>query len=228
MNGAIAVFVKTPGQSPVKTRLAASLGRENAELFHLTAARSVVSVTQQMKAKTDIKNYYAVAEQSALEHHYWQDLPCLWQGEGGLGERMAHIYQTLLKKHDYVILVGADIPQMTAKELLKAVDWLIHREQARLTFAPSVDGGFWMLGGNCNIPHNIWTEVVYSRSDTGIQFFNKIDRLGDIKMMSCLRDVDEVHDLIPLRENLTELSEPSPEQRELLKFLDNLPEYQYA
>jgi len=85
MNGAIAVFVKTPGQSPVKTRLAASLGRENAELFHLTAARSVVSVTQQMKAKTDIKNYYAVAEQSALEHHYWQDLPCLWQGEGGLG-----------------------------------------------------------------------------------------------------------------------------------------------
>jgi len=228
MSGAIAVFVKTPGKSPVKTRLAAILGQENAELFHLTAARSVLSVTQQMTTKTDIQNYYAVAEQSALEHQYWQDLPCLWQGEGGLGVRMAHIYQTLLKQHDYVILVGADIPQMTAKELLKAVDWLTHQEQARLSFAPSVDGGFWMFGGNCNIPNNIWTDVVYSQADTGMQFFNKIDKLGDIKTLSCLRDVDEVEDLIPLRESLMELPEPSSEQRELLKFLDNLPEYQYA
>jgi glycosyltransferase A (GT-A) superfamily protein (DUF2064 family) len=42
------------------------------------------------------------------------------QGEGGLGERMAHIYNTLLKQHDFVLLVGADIPQMTVAELRDA------------------------------------------------------------------------------------------------------------
>jgi len=116
----IAVFVKTPGLSPVKVRLAAKLGRKTAEAFHLAAAQSVSSVVQELSNLTDIQSYYAVAEQAALNHSYWQDLPCLWQGEGGLGDRMAHIYQTLLAEHDFVILVGADIPQMTTAELLIA------------------------------------------------------------------------------------------------------------
>ena len=155
MSGAIAVFVKTPGLSPVKTRLAAKLGREAAEAFHLAAAQSVSSVVQELSSLTDIQSYYAVAEQAALNHSHWQDLPCLWQGDGGLGERMAHIYQTLLAEHDFVILVGADIPQMTTAELLIASSWLPHADQARLIFAPSIDGGFWAFGGNCNIPQAI-------------------------------------------------------------------------
>lgn len=223
MSGAIAVFVKTPGLSPVKTRLAAKLGRESAEAFHLASAQSVSAVVQELSILTDIQSYYAVAEQSALNNNYWQDLPCLWQGDGGLGERMAHIYHTLLAKHDFVILVGADIPQMTTSELLVASNWLPHEEQARLIFAPSFDGGFWAFGGNCNIPHTIWTDVVYSQADTGAQFFNKIEQLGDIKTLSPLRDVDEVSDLLPLRDALLNLTETLPEQHELIRFLDVLP-----
>lgn len=223
MSGAIAVFVKTPGISPVKTRLASKLGQEAAEAFHLASSRSVCSITQSLSQQADIKGYYAVAEESALKHSYWEDLPCLWQGEGGLGERMAHIYQTLLAEHDFVILVGADIPQMTAVELLAASAWLPHEEQARLVFAPSIDGGFWAFGGNCNIPQATWTDVIYSEVDTGAQFFNKIEKLGDIKTLSSLRDVDEVSDLLPLRDALLNLTEPLPEQDKLIQFLDALP-----
>lgn len=223
MSGAIAVFVKTPGLSPVKTRLAVKLGKETAEAFHLAAARSVSSVVQELRKRVDIQSYYAVAEHAALNHNYWQDLPCLWQGEGGLGERMAHVYQELLATHDFVILVGADIPQMTTTELLSASAWLLHEEQARLIFAPSLDGGFWAAGGNCNIPQVIWTDTLYSTSETGAQFLNKIELLGDIKILSSLRDVDEVSDLLPLRDALLNLSEPLPEQYELIRFLDVLP-----
>ncbi len=223
MKGAIAIFVKTPGFSPVKTRLAASLGQENAEAFHLAAARSVASVVQELSKLADIKGYYAVAEETALKHRYWQDLPCLWQGEGGLGERMAHIYQALLTKHDFVILVGADIPQMTAADLLVAANWLAHDEQARLSFAPSIDGGFWAFGGNFSIPLCVWTDVVYSVAETGAQFLRNIENLAEIKRLAPLRDVDDVSDLLPLRDALLNLPEPSPEQYELLRFLDALP-----
>lgn len=223
MSGAIAVFVKTPGLSPVKTRLAATLGRETAEAFHLASSQSVSSVAQSLSQQADLKSYYAVAEESALNHSYWEDLPCLWQGEGGLGERMAHIYQRLLNKHDFVILVGADIPQMTTAELLDAVSWLPHEEQARLVFGPSVDGGFWVFGGNCSVPQSLWTDIVYSSADTGAHFFNKIDQLGDVKTLSVLRDVDEVSDLLPLRDALLNLPDPLPEQYELIRFLDVLP-----
>ena len=36
----------------------------------------------------------------------------------GCGTPLPHIYQTLLAKHDFVMLVGADLPQMTATDLL--------------------------------------------------------------------------------------------------------------
>ncbi len=222
MSGAIAVFVKTPDLSPVKTRLAVKLGQKNAEAFHLASSRSVASVVQFLSQEENIKSYYAVAEESALNHPYWQDMPCVWQGEGGLGERMALIYQILLEQHDYVILVGADIPQMTRKHLEKATAWLPHNEQARLVFAPSDDGGFWLLGGNCNIPKEVWTDVIYSEAETGAHFLNKIKKLGDIKILESLNDVDEVEDLIQLHSDLHNLSALTKAQQQLKVFVDNL------
>jgi rSAM/selenodomain-associated transferase 1 len=223
MSGALAVFVKTPGLSPVKTRLAATLGQESAEAFHLAASRSVAAVADALSQQVDLQSYYAVAESDGLEHSYWQDLPCLWQGEGGLGERMAYIYQSLLAKHDFVILVGADIPQMTATELLKAATWLTRAESKRLAFGPSIDGGFWVFGGNCSVPQTLWTDVTYSAPETGSHFFKEIEQLGTVKTLVALRDVDEVSDLLPLRDALLNLPEPLPEQYELLRFLDVLP-----
>jgi len=223
MRGAIAVFVKTPGLSPVKTRLAVALGKEAAEGFHLAASASVAAVAQSLSQQTDIQSYFAVAEDTALNHSYWNDLPCLWQGEGELGERMAHIYQTLLNQHDFVILVGADIPQMTAVELLKATAWLPHEEQARFVFGPSIDGGFWVFGGNCSIPQSLWTNVLYSEADTGADFLNRIEQLGSVKTLQALCDVDEVNDLLPLHDALLKLPEPLPEQSELIRFLEALP-----
>ena len=223
MKGAIAVFVKTPGLSPVKTRLAVKLGQDAAEAFHFASARAVAAVVQAAGSTALFRCYYAVAEQSALNHDYWQDLPCLWQGEGDLGERMAQVYRTLLNEHDFVMLVGADIPQMTAAELMAASAWLAHHEQARFAIAPSADGGFWLFGGNRGVPEKIWTEVIYSVADTGLQFTNKITRLGQVRTFARLRDVDEPDDLISLHSALLDLTEPLPAQLELLHFLGTLP-----
>lgn len=223
MSGAIAVFVKTPGLSPVKTRLATKWGKTHAEAFHLASARAVAAVVQAASESAALQGYYAVAEPAALHADTWQALPCIWQGRGGLGERMAQVYQALLKRHDFVLLVGADSPQMTATELLAAAAWLAGDERARLALGFSVDGGFWLFGGNCGVPLALWTDVTYSAADTGMQFFNKMARLGDIKILATLLDVDELDDVPPLRTALLELPEPLPAQLELLRFLATLP-----
>jgi len=225
MKGAIAIFVKTPGLSPVKTRLAVKLGQEIAESFHLASAKTVADVVQLSCETEDLTGYFAVAEEEALDHNYWEDLPCILQGGGGLGERMAHIYHSLLSKYDFVILIGADIPQMSSADLLQAASWLSHSEQARLAFAPSDDGGFWLFGGNCPIPHTLWGDVVYSVEDTGKQFLKHIEQYGEVKILNTLRDIDELEDLIPLRESLTKLPQAIPAQHALIHFLDTvLPE----
>ncbi|CAG7855965.1 hypothetical protein MCAMS1_00291 [biofilm metagenome] len=223
MTGAVALFVKTPGLSPVKTRLAKSLSAEIAESFHLSAARATSASIRATSREAPVQGYYAIAEESALAHVVWQDMPCLWQGEGGLGERMCYVYQTLLSQHDFVILVGADIPQMTAQQLILASEWLAHDQQARLSFGPSFDGGFWLFGGNCLVPDAMWTEVTYSVADTGAQFLRKVVRLGEVQYLPSLRDVDEPCDLVFLHETLHGMSCLLPEQVELLQYLENLP-----
>ena len=219
MSGALVIFVKTPGLSPVKTRLSVKLGLSFAEAFHLKAADAVREVVQCAGRRQALQGYFAVAEQSALTHPYWRDLPCLWQGEGGLGERMAHVYHGLLRRHAFVILVGADIPQMTVAELVTASTWLHPNGHPRMAFGPSEDGGFWLFGGNREVPAQLWTEVIYSVADTGAQFFSRIERLGTVRTLTPLCDVDEVSDVIRLRRSLAELAEPLPAQRELHRFL---------
>lgn len=223
MKGALAIFVKTVGISPVKTRLVKVLGHELAEEFHLLSAHAVCAVSKVLSHSCDVQGYYAVAEKEALTHGDWQSLPCLWQGEGGLGERMAHIYQALLKKHDFVMLVGADIPQMTSVDLNIGAQWLVHEEQARLVFASSIDGGFWAFGGNCPVPDELWSEVVYSKVNTGSEFLKRVECLGNVKFLSVLRDVDEVTDLPFLHQSLLDLPDPLSEHLDLIKFLESLP-----
>jgi len=224
MNGAIAIFVKTPGFSPVKTRLAAHLGQHAAETFHLASAHAVAAVAQSVSRNKPIQSYFAVAEQSALSHAHWQRLPSLWQGEGGLGERMAHIYQSLLKKHAFVILVGADSPQMTRVDLINAVLWLTCRSQRmqRMTFGPSQDGGFWLFGGNCSVPLSLWTSVTYSTASTGVQFFNQIQQLGKVQTLTQLLDVDLADDLPMMLQLLKKLSKPLPEQHLLMQTIKTM------
>ncbi|MDC9729351.1 MAG: DUF2064 domain-containing protein [Methyloprofundus sp.] len=218
MSGAIAIFVKTVGLSPLKTRLAKTIGTDNAEAFHLAASSAVSSIVQQ----TYLDCYYAVAEQSAVNHPDWQDLTCIWQGEGGLGERMRLVHQSLLKKHDFVLLVGADIPQMTVDEIFKASVYLEDASQKRSAFAPSEDGGFWLFGSNFVIAENIWTDVLYSQANTGDSFLQAIKALAPVKILDTCRDVDELADLHALQVSLAGLAQPTEEQQQLSKFLTNI------
>jgi len=217
---AIAIFVKTPGWSPVKTRLAATLGKDTAEAFHLQAAQTVAATLKQLASAA--QGYFAVAEAEALTQPCWQTLPCIAQGAGGLGERLARVYRDLQQRYASVVLIGADSPQMTVAQLSEAINWLSDSSQARLVYGASTDGGFWLVGGTVAIPETVWTDVSYSQADTGSQLLKRIKPLGEIKHLPMLGDVDEATDLLALQQALHDLPIPSPEQQQLLVFLASL------
>lgn len=118
--GAMAVFVKTPGLSPVKTRLAGTIGREAAEEFHRLSAAAVEAVVGFAAAEIGANPFWAVAEENGRSHPLWSRFERVWQGPGELGERLARIYDALIERHGYVIFVGADSPQITPALLRSA------------------------------------------------------------------------------------------------------------
>ena len=210
---ALAIFVKTPGLSPVKTRLAAGIGQEAAGRFYEMSLRAVADIAG---AALGITPYWAVAEPHATSHALWASFPTLWQGEGGLGDRLDHVYATLRERHGQVLLVGADSPQIT-------VD-LLHQAAAATEFVMgrAEDGGFWLFGGSAEIARTIWQSVPYSAPDTATRLLEKIESLGGTRFLPSLHDVDEVSDLAAIGAALARLGHPTASQIRLRHWIEHL------
>lgn len=218
----IAIFVKTPGYSPIKTRLAAQLDVARAEQFHLYAASAVASVCAQV---TNLSTYFAIAEADAFAIHQvdpvtspWGNLAAVFQGEGGLGQRMWQVYNELRTRHPIVFLIGADIPQLQADDIREMLIWL-QQDSPRMAIAPSDDGGFWCFGGNCDIALNAWNSVDYSVASTRVAFSANLTPFGCQKLFKHLADVDEYADLLAANTQLHKLSNPTAAQKELMHLL---------
>jgi rSAM/selenodomain-associated transferase 1 len=200
---AAAVFVKTPGLSPIKTRLAASVGRELAEDWHRRAADCVANVV----LAADLPCYWAVAEPDALDQALWSGLPRLAQGSGSLGQRMARIHSALLQQHSAAVLLGADLPQLEARHLRAATEWL-NKPGPRAVLGPARDGGFWLFGANRPAPEAHWTAVTYSRDDTARNFRAALGEEFVWSELEPLTDLDTADDLVPVHAELDRIAEP--------------------
>jgi uncharacterized protein len=211
MNGGAGIFVKTPGLSPLKTRLAAGLGTAAAEQWYRLAAEAVATTLRQVPGLTP---YWVVAESDARASVAWRGLPQLAQGEGELGSRMGRAHAALLERHDFALLAGADTPQLDPDALAAAAHWL-SSDVPRLVMGPARDGGFWLIGANRNPAPEDWLRVPCGREDTARGFQLALQHLGEWRLLPELTDVDELADMAPMLAELEALGRPSPEQRRL-------------
>lgn len=220
MTAAIAIFVKTPGRSPVKTRLACGIGVAAAEAFHRLAARAVAGVAR--AAGCGLEPYWAVAEDAALEDPCWSDLPCVRQGPGDLGARQDHVYSTLLRRYDEIFLTGADVPHMQPAHL-RAGCRALATSGTSFVLGAAEDGGYWLFGGRATVPRDTWCGVTYSSPDTVGRLRAALQPFGDVALAPSLFDVDRPADLPRLAAALAALPAPLPAQRRLLDWLRSEP-----
>ncbi len=221
MRVGIAIFVKTPGHSPLKTRLAAGIGVDAAQQFHLLAADAVAAVARRaQRCMPVLTPHWAVAEATALDDPAWSALPRIAQVEGDLGARMAHVTEHLLTHFDAALLLGADTPQITATDIIAAARALQTTQHA---IGPSIDGGFWLFATRGGVPEAAWSDTPWSQADTAARFCDVVlnDALNDasIAHLRSLRDVDSTDDLLPLLHDLDALDGPLPEQQRLAEWL---------
>lgn len=223
MKGGLAIFVKTPGISPLKTRLSAGIGTASESWYRL-AADAVKSVALESRTKFGIHAYWAVAEKEALQNSLWQSLPRLAQAETGtedLGERMGRVMRMLIRQHGFGILLGADAPQICSNDIQMAAEFLNHATP-RLVLGPARDGGFWCVGSNHPFPIELWQSVVYSQGNTCKDFVAAFSPYAEIMNLRTLSDVDEIADLAQCNRELKILECRTAEQQALLESFKRL------
>lgn len=186
MRTALAIFVKTPSLSLVKTRLAATIGRVRAEEFYHASLGAVKVCAQQ----ADVTPFWAVAEIEGVGDPLWSDFLTLHTGGGDLGARQYHIYRTLLEEYDRVILIGADAPQITADLLRDAIKALDTHD---FVIGPAHDGGYYLFGGRMHMDASVWSDVPWSTEHTREALITKLP--AKPVFLSFLSDVDTHDDL---------------------------------
>jgi hypothetical protein len=211
----IATFVKTPGQTPLKTRLAAGIGQDQAHKFYTLACQAIRSILE--KTPVHITAYWAVAEQGQTD--YWHQFPNLWQGVGGLGDRLHKIYGELLFNHKVGMLIGADCPQISTSMVNEAFQTC--RNSQSFVLGPASDGGFYLLAGSKTIPHGVWNKVPYSHADTYQLLKAELQKIGSVVELDPLTDVDTKDDLAEMIQEMNRI-DLTQDQEVLLQWLSDL------
>lgn len=201
------------------------IGKKHAEEFYglslSVVQETVLRVIRNSNQKIDA--YWAVAEKEAKADPRWKSFECIWTGDGGLGERINHVYEELLSIYDQVIIIGSDSPQITSDYLLNAIENL-SRNHVDGVIGPCRDGGFVLFGSKSVILKSIWTNVVYSREDTLKQLILHLENINyRYRLISELGDVDNYDDLIALNNDYAQLGlKLQPQQRKLLYWLQEI------
>ena len=216
---AVAAFVRTPGHSPGKTRLAAGIGTEGAAEFYRLALAITASVLERA-GELGLAPYWAVAEAEGMDDARWQTLPRLWQGEGNLGARQDRVYRHLLKSHPAALLIGADCPLLNAADLLQARGSLSRGPS--FVLGPATDGGYYLFGGRIPVPSALWNGVEYSSPGTAGQLLAALRPLGAVELLPELPDVDTRADLGMILSHGRADGELVPQQRALIGWMAQL------
>ncbi len=196
-SAAVAVFVKTPGFSPIKSRLALQIGAAAARRCYTLSLLAVRRAVNSAARAGKVQAYWAVAEASATDH--WRGWPTVPQFGDDLGARMRFVYGALRQRHRDVLLLGGDVPTITADDLLTAANAL--RAVPQRVIARAVDGGFGLFGANVDLADSPWSSVPYGVPDTATQFLMRIAPEVPLLELLPVRDLDTYADLIALGED---------------------------
>lgn len=141
-NCCLGVFAKhwTPGQ--VKTRLAGSIGNEQAaEVYRSFVETTLVRLNQLQLTRT-------LAISPPNHREAFESIATGWnitnQSDGDLGERMLRFFAGRFQEgHERVVLLGTDSPHVPLEYVEEAFELLIENEAV---FGPTEDGGYYLVG----------------------------------------------------------------------------------
>lgn len=182
------VFGKYPEVGKVKTRLAKSIGDENA----IEAYKRLMTYTLDLSAKIDADVCLAYSTEDQFPE--WSnkvDFIEYQQGED-LGQRMINAFQSGFEKgYERIVLIGSDCAELRVDIIEEAFEGLEYNE---VVVGPAEDGGYYLIGKNTFLPV-LFEDMEWSTDEVFEHTFHRIRwaKVG-AEFLEKLSDVDEYAD----------------------------------
>jgi hypothetical protein len=185
----IIVFVKNAVLGKVKTRLANTIGGEEALKVYL----KLLDITKReiLDLKVEKEIWYAWEKES---DDIWNDdqFNKRVQIEGDLGEKMSNAFKKSFEEElEKVVLIGSDCPTLKNQIIEEAFESLDHSD---VVIGPSKDGGYYLIGMSSFKPE-ILQDISWSTEDVLQQTEQKAEQHGiNLTKLQVLNDIDNEND----------------------------------
>ena len=188
------VFAKAPRPGTVKTRLARTIGNEQATALYRRMGRQIVANVRPAPARM-VVCYDPPGGEAEIRHWLGDALHLCWpQGSGDLGTRMSRMVERAFSDSDRVVVVGTDTPAVGADTVTRAFAAL---DTADIVIGPARDGGYYLIG--LQGPHpDLFAGIRWSTGSVLAETRKRTDRLGlSVTWLEMEGDIDTADDLTP-------------------------------
>lgn len=197
----LGLFAKNWKPGEVKTRLAQTIGDEKAAAIYRAFVEALAVRFAELQGRKVLAyspdNDAARTAFSASEFREWTLDP---QCGDDLGSRMSAFFDSQLQAGcQSVVLLGTDCPNIPLAAVQQAFTQLASNE---VVLGPSEDGGYYLIGVSRRVPPifddmpwstpELWQATISKLADAGIRY----------SVLQPWYDVDEMHDLTRLIEDL--------------------------
>jgi len=184
------VFLKAPRLGTVKTRLAKTLGADDA----CAAYRQLVETLLARIAEVETVELCFAPDEAKHEILPWirGSWQAVAQGGGDLGERLDRAFQSAFTQGSRrVLIIGSDCPEITISDLEAAWSALEFHD---VTLGPADDGGYWLIGLRAPQP-SLFCEMPWSTSEVLRTTLDRCAAAGlRVQLLRTLSDVDTEDD----------------------------------
>lgn len=189
-------MARWPAVGRCKRRLSAGLGPQRAAAVQQRLQQHTLAVLDQACCRIGADRRLAVAGvglRAAARLHQGAVL----QGQGSLGLRMQRqLARAFRQGYHQVVLVGSDLPQLSAADLQQAFAAL---QQAPLVLGPAADGGYWLIGLRRSAPA-LFAGIRWGSDSVLQQSLERAVSLGlPAALLQCRHDLDRPGDLLRWR-----------------------------
>lgn len=185
---ALIIFVRRPELGLVKTRIAAEVGDELALSVYTELLRHTRNVAEQVDCDRLLFYTDEVVTDDEWSHELFNKHI---QVEGDLGQRMMSAFETALRDHEQVIIIGSDCAQLSADIIVDAFSTLDDHDAV---IGPTYDGGYYLLGLKSMEP-TIFQNMVWSTDTVCAETINRLQKANkDCAKISTLSDIDHWSD----------------------------------
>ncbi len=200
----VVVFAKAPEPGKVKTRLIPALGEAGAAALHRRLAMHCLrAATDAQIGPVELWCAPDTGDPFFRECERRFGVSLRSQGEGDLGARMQSAFAAALARAPRAILVGSDVPELSAQYLRDAEAALAGGDD--VVIGPAEDGGYVLIGlSHCDA--ELFREIPWGCSEVLAETRRRVAALRRrLIELPALRDVDRPEDLERLPEGMRSL-----------------------